>query len=99
MVKQHDITCYFKQRRDFYIKIKAQNEMLVKVMDSDHHLNFHSKAIGTYSTAAPQAILRGNPPTIGIIPKFKKVQSNASRKAGILDFKIEGDRISDGNVS
>lgn len=68
-------------------------------MDSDHHLNFHSKAIGTYSTAAPQAILRGNPPTIGIIPKFKKVQSNASRKAGILDFKIEGDRISDGNVS
>jgi hypothetical protein len=73
--------------------------MLIKVMDSDHQLSFSSKAIGTYSAAAPQAKLRGNPPTIGIIPKFKRAQSNASTKAGILDFKMEGDRISHGNVS
>jgi hypothetical protein len=54
---------------------------------------------GTYNTSAPQSNLRGNPPTIGIIPKFKRIPFNINTTAGILDFQSEGDRISPGNVS
>ena len=50
---------------------------------------------GTYGTSAPQSNLRGNPPTIRFIPKFKRIPLTV----GILEFQSEGDQISPGNVS
>ena len=52
-----------------------------------------------HSTVAPKATLHRNPPTIGSIPKFKKIPSNINTNTGILNVKREGDRISPGNVS
>jgi hypothetical protein len=68
-------------------------------MASDHQHSFHLKTTGTYRAGAVEAKLRGNPPTIGRIPKFKRFQHDAIGKSGKLDFKMEGDRISHGNVS
>ena len=52
-----------------------------------------------HSIVAPKATLCGNPPTIGSIPKFKKIPSNINTNTGILNVKEEGDWISPGNVS
>lgn len=62
-----------------------------------HPRNFRTSLKESNSTVAPRSILRGDPPTIGKIPKFKP-KVNPDAKSGKLEFTIEGDQISPGSV-
>jgi hypothetical protein len=46
----------------------------------------------------PQSTLL-DPLEIGNSPKFKKIEPVCETKSGVLEFKIEGDRMSPGTVS
>jgi hypothetical protein len=76
--------------------VRSVEQILITVMDSDlpvsqykSHWTVTSKR--SQNSEAPQARLRGNCPTIGKIPKFKKAISNTNMHTGILDYTRDGD--------